>query len=111
MTVVRCSRHVRKTNILSNSYGCSQTPNRCWYRTKPNQDDSKEVIVVEFQVLLRETKVLEGIYPCCGAPYRCCRRIYPNQDDSEEVILAEFQVIFEGEGVRHPHPLLSEKSH
>jgi hypothetical protein len=94
MIVVQYSLHVPKMTVLSNSHFSPHTANRCCCRTKPNQDDSEEVIVFEFQGLFRKTKVLSDSHPCCSTHYRCCCRTKPNQDDSEEVIVLNFKGFF-----------------
>ena len=53
--------HVRKMNMLSNSYPFSRTTIPYCSEKEPNQGDSEEVIVVELQVLFRKTKVLSEI--------------------------------------------------
>src|SRR6202044_1851571 len=68
MNVVQFPRFFRKTKVLSSIHPCFDTHYRCCCRKKPNQDDSEEVIVLEFQVLFRYRKVISDTRPCCYTP-------------------------------------------
>jgi hypothetical protein len=46
--------------------------------TFADEDDLKEVIVVEFQVFFREMKVFLNIHPLLDTPHRRCCRKKPN---------------------------------
>src|SRR4051812_29635347 len=80
--------------VPSDSHASFYTINRFYCSKQPNRDQSKEVSVVEYQVLFRKMRALSRLHSYIDRPIRLRYTKQSNQNNSEEMLVVEFQALF-----------------